>query len=81
MELKVIDPKPNLTVREIFHIEYVADKFNNAKARVHVVDGIRWVHIHRQRFTTIESALSYLREDGRNIVAPENRKPTLEVEA
>lgn len=66
--------KPNLTIKDIYHAMYVGEKYNDAKVCLHVVEGIRWLHIHRQRFNTIEGALNYLREDGRNIVAPENRK-------
>lgn len=70
----------NLTVREIFHVMYVGKKYNDAKVTLHVRDGVRWLCIHRQQFDTLEAALNYLREDGRNIVAPENRAPITNLE-
>lgn len=69
-----------MTIQDIYHVMHVAKINNDAKVSLHVRDGVRYLCIHRNRiFTTVEGALSYLREDGRSIVAPENRKVELEL--
>lgn len=65
-----------MNIRDIFYVMHTGKKNNDAKVSLHVTaDGVRYLCIHKRRFTDAESALSYLREDARNIVAPENRIP------
>jgi len=59
-----------MTIPEIYQAMYWGKKCNNAKVSLHILDGIRYLCIHKHRFDTFEAALNYLREDGRNIVAP-----------
>ncbi len=59
-----------MSIQEIYYVMYVGDKNNNAKVSLHISEGIRYLCIHKRFFDTFEGALSYLREDGRNIVAP-----------
>lgn len=60
--------------QEVLYVMHVGKINNDAKVSLHSnEDGVRWLCIHKRRFTDIESALSYLREDARNIMAPELR--------
>lgn len=71
--------KSNMTIPQIFHAMYVGKKNNDAKVSLHVKNGVRYLCIHKRFFDTFQDALNYLREDARNIVAPENRVLELEM--
>lgn len=63
-----------MNIQEIYYVMHVGKTNNDAKVSLHVSEeGVRWLCIHKRRFTDIESALSYLREDARSIMAPELR--------
>ena len=62
-----------MTIQQIYYAMYMGKKNNDAKVSLHVSNGVRWLCIHKRFFDTVEGALNYLREDARNIVAPENR--------
>ena len=69
-----------MNIRDIFYVMHTGKINNDAKVSLHVEsNGRRWLCIHKRRFSDTESALSYLREDARNIVAPENRQIELGV--
>jgi hypothetical protein len=69
-----------MSIQEIFYVMYTGKKNNDAKVSLHVSsEGVRFLCIHKRFFSDVQSALSYLREDARNIVAPENRQIELEV--
>ena len=58
-----------MTIPDIFYVMHTAKKNNNAKVSLHIVKGVRYLCIHKNRFfDTIAGALSYLREDARSIV-------------
>lgn len=73
-QVNILNQPVNLTISQIYQLMYDAKKCNDAKATLHVRDGVRFLCIHKRKFTDVESVVSYLREDGRSIVAPENRK-------
>jgi len=73
-QVNILNQPVNLTIPQIFKIMYDGKKCNDAKVTLHLRNGVRYLCIHKRNFTDMESALSYLREDGRNIVAPENRQ-------
>ncbi len=62
-----------MSIPEIVHVIHSGRVNNDAKVSFHVRGGVHYLCIHKRRFTDVASALSYLREDARNIVAPENR--------
>lgn len=71
MKLTTVDS--TMTIREIFYVMHVGKVENNAKVSLHKMYGELFLCIHKGRFDTIEGALNYLREDNRNILAPELR--------
>ncbi len=74
MNLNMMNQPVNMTIGDIYHVMYVARKENSAKVSLHVSNGVRFLCIHKGHiFSDVGSALSYLREDARNIVAPELR--------
>ncbi len=63
----------NMTIQQIYYVMYMGRKFNDAKVSLHLGEGERWLCIHKRQFNSFENALNYLREDQRNILAPELR--------
>jgi len=64
----------NMSIPEIFNVMHQGKINNDAKVSLHIRNGIRFLCIHKRWFDSSESAVSYLREDARNIVSPENRE-------
>lgn len=73
MNLNILNQEVNLTIPEIFQIMYVGKKFNDAKVCLHIRGGVRWLCIRKSQFDSYESAINFLREDQRSILAPELR--------
>lgn len=69
-----LNQERNMTIPQIYYVMYMGRINNDAKVSLHIKDGVRYVCIHKRYFSSFENALNYLREDARNIVAPENRE-------
>ena len=73
-QVNILNQPVNLTIPQIFQIMHFGRKYNDAKVSLHITDsGVRWVCIRKSRFDSYESAINFLREDGRSILAPELR--------
>jgi hypothetical protein len=72
-QINILNQPVNMTIPEITHVMYLGKKYNDAKVCLHVRDGVRWLCIRKRQFDTYEACLNFLREDGRSIMAPENR--------
>jgi hypothetical protein len=72
-QVNILNQPVNLTIPQIFQIMHNGRTYNDAKVCLHISGGVRWVCIRKSRFDSFESAINFLREDGRSILAPELR--------